>query len=43
MDAREEFELIVKILAEGKGNKALRNRLYDLAAKMKRDELLVAV
>ncbi len=43
MDAWEEFELLVKILAEGKGNKAMRNRLYDLAVKMRREEHLIAL
>jgi len=30
----EEFNRVVALLAEGKGNKWLRNRLYDLAVML---------
>ncbi len=32
----EEFERIVRILSEGRGNKYLRNRLYDVASMLER-------
>ena len=35
---REEFERTVRLLAEGKGNKWLRNRLYDLAVKLEKED-----
>ena len=38
MNVREEFERTVRLLAEGKGGKWLRNRLYDLAVQLEREE-----